>query len=507
MMQMKNREPFPNTLQSLSLPARQAGGLTIFSAVILLSLLTLMLVYSSQVQKSEQNVSANEYRQKLAFHAAESAADQVMEYMLANNFRILSAETDAVSDGSGGVRAGWFESLTGIWAACPTSPAATHPCGGDIPAGGLASSYFYDNPATTTANSFDTIPINLDVLPANTTARVSAVICQIDFSNPGGGCMTAPSAGDDVSQGAFVITLLSYGYTDCTSATDFSSCRVTSTIAVPITSISLARGSPAVPLTTRTTFPPTGTAEIVPNPNAGGIGVPVSVWANANPSCSDGAALLGSGSWATCEYHEWYETDEIPSDMVCSDASCSCSHSEAISYTVGPEDQLGIDLLEDTQFPCDLFEFYFGVARSEYQLVKSSAKIISDCSSLDQYSQGIYWVSGTECRLDGTTVIGSPARPVMLISAAGTTTFAGNNHIFGVVFVTDVEVPGAAWTASGTNIVYGSAIIDADLDAFLGTFQIIYNEDVSLLIAGFTGIGALSGGWRDFGLPVLNWEG
>jgi hypothetical protein len=168
---------------------------------------------------------------------------------------------------------------------------------------------------------------------------------------------------------------------------------------------------------------------------------------------------------------------------------------------------LGIDLLEDTQFPCDLFEFYFGVPRSDYQLIKSTAKIIENCSGLDQYSQGLYWVSGTECRLDGTSVIGSPQRPVMLISAAGSTTFTGNNHIFGVLFVTDVEVPGADWSTSGTNIVYGSAIIDADLDAFLGTFKIIYNEEVTQAIAGFTGIGALSGGWRDFGLPVLEWEG
>ena len=51
---------------------------TIFSAIILLSLLTLMLLYSSRVQQSETRISANEYRQKLAFHAAESAADQVL---------------------------------------------------------------------------------------------------------------------------------------------------------------------------------------------------------------------------------------------------------------------------------------------------------------------------------------------------------------------------------------------------------------------------------------------
>jgi hypothetical protein len=95
----------------------------------------------------------------------------------------------------------------------------------------------------------------------------------------------------------------------------------------------------------------------------------------------------------------------------------------------------------------------------------------------------------------------------MLISAAGTTTFTGDNNIYGVIFITDVEDPEAEWNASGTNIVYGSVILDAKLDAFVGTFKIIYNKDVSLLAAGSNGIGTLSGGWRDFGLPDLEWEG
>ena len=47
------RQPFSN-------PRFQSGGLTIFSAVILLSLLVLMLVYSTRVQQSEQRISANE---------------------------------------------------------------------------------------------------------------------------------------------------------------------------------------------------------------------------------------------------------------------------------------------------------------------------------------------------------------------------------------------------------------------------------------------------------------
>jgi len=505
-MQMKLKKKLIHLDPSISQPRRQRGGLTIFSAVVLLSLLVLMLVYSTRVQQSEQRVSANEYRQKIAFHAAESAAEQAVEYILANSARVLSADPDAVPDGAGGTRAGWFDATGGVWAACPGDATADHPCGGSVPAGNLTSSYFFDNPATTTAGKFDTIPINIGMLPAESTARVTAVLCQLDFDNPVGGCMIAPSAGDDVSQSSFLITVLAYGYADCIDPTDVATCQVSATVAQPISNYSVSRGSPSVPLTARTTFPPTGTVEVVPNPNAGGVGVPVSVWANANPACSSGVASLGSGDWATCEFHEWYETDEIPDDMICPVPSCNCSNSEAISYTVGTEDMLGIDMLEDVNFPCDLFAFFFGVPKSQYQVVKSAAKVIADCDGLDADSHGIYWVSGPQCRLDGTNVVGSPKLPVMLISAAETTTFTGDNNIFGVVFISDVEAPDAEWNASGTNIVYGSVIIDALLDSFTGTFKVIYNEDASMLAAGNNGIGTLSGGWRDFGLPVLAWE-
>lgn len=504
---MENSTRLSHLDRRSSFPGRQDGGLTIFSAVVLLSLLILMLVYSTRVQQSEQRISANEYRQKLAFHAAESAADQAVEYILANTRLVLSAEPDAVPDGSGGTRAGWFDATAGVWAACPDDAGADHPCGGDIPAGNSSSSYFFDNPDTTTAGKFDTIPINIEMLPPESTARVSAVLCQVDLNDPVGGCLSAPTTGDDVSQSSFIITVLSYGYADCTDPTDSTTCLVTATIAQPLSNYSVSLGSPSVPLTARTTFPPTGTAEIVPNPNAGGVGVPVSVWANANPSCSTGEATVGSGSWATCEYHEWYETDEIPDDMVCQAPSCSCSKSEAISFTAGTDDFMGIDILEDSDFPCDLFEFYFGVPESEYQAVKSASKVIPDCSGLGPDSHGVYWVSGAQCRLDGSNTVGSPELPVLLISAAQDTTFTGSNVIFGVIFITDVENGQAEWNASGTNIVYGSVIIDALLDAFVGTFKVIYNEDASLLASSTNGIGTLSGGWRDFGLPVLSWEG
>jgi hypothetical protein len=318
--------------RNITLPDRQNGGLTIFSAIILLSLLTLMLTYSSRTQQSEQRISANEYRQKLAFHAAEAGAEQALEYLLANSARILSANAEALPDGTGGSRPGWFNALAGVWTVCPATPAINHPCGGDIAAGGISNSYFYDDLATTNSGKYDTIPINLNMLPADSTARVSAVLCQVDFANPTAGCVAAPVVDEDVSQSTWVITVLSYGFADCTDPTDTNTCFVSANIALPLTNFNFSNGSPAVPLTTRTTFPPTGTAEIVPNPNAGGVGVPVSVWANSNTSCSTGDALLGNGNWATCEYHEWYESDEIPQNLACSEPSCSCTESEAIRF-------------------------------------------------------------------------------------------------------------------------------------------------------------------------------
>ena len=130
--------------------------------------------------------------------------------------------------------------------------------------------------------------------------------------------------------------------------------------------------------------------------------------------------------------------------------------------------------------------------------MKSAARVIPDCDGLGPESHGIYWVSGTECRLDGSNVVGSPDWPVMLISAAQTTTFTGDNNIFGVIFITDIEQAAAVWNASGTNIVFGSVIIDAELDGFVGTFKVIYNDKVSLLAAGSDGIGTLSGGLARF---------
>ena len=256
-----------------------------------------------------------------------------------------------------------------------------------------------------------------------------------------------------------------------------------------------------MPLITKSSFPPSGSAEVVPNPNSGGIGVPVSVWMNANDSCPGGEVVdPSSGSWATCEMHEWYAIDSLADDDIACPPSttCSCAESESISYTHGSSDILGIDLVADDEFPCDLFQYYFGVPSADYEVVKGYAKIIDNCDGLGPDSFGIYWATGPECFINANTQVGSLGAPVILISAATLTRFNGGANIYGLVFITDVEDPAAELQSNGTNTVYGTVIVDATLGSYLGTFQVVWNENTTRKAGNGGGLGSVIGGWSDF---------
>ena len=124
--------------------------------------------------------------------------------------------------------------------------------------------------------------------------------------------------------------------------------------------------------------------------------------------------------------------------------------------------------------------------------------MIGDCNSLGPESFGLYWVTGSQCFINSNTVVGSKDHPVILVSAATTTRLSGGSNIYGVLFVTDVEVPGAELESVGTNTVYGSVINDAVLASYQGTFQVVWAEDVSEKAANSDGLGSLLGGWSDF---------
>ncbi len=75
-------------------PGYQKGAVTMFSAVLILILLTEMVIYAAQVGVFEQRKSGNELRNKQAFHAAETGIQQANAYLLARVSDITSLGTD-----------------------------------------------------------------------------------------------------------------------------------------------------------------------------------------------------------------------------------------------------------------------------------------------------------------------------------------------------------------------------------------------------------------------------
>lgn len=496
-------------LDKLTKPrTRQTGGMTVFTAILVLIVLTLMMFYAARVGLFEQRVSANEVRQKTAFHAAESAVDQGIEYLLSNSALILSAGVDEFPDGIGGLtRDGWFDPAAPRWALCTQALTEDEesPCGGATAM--KVGSYYYDDPATDLATvPVDSMPLGTLEFVDGVTARLSANICFIDPAAPGGSCIDPPADQEEEAVSYMIITMLGYGYSDCTDTTDVATCGGEATVAKPVANFKNLAGSPTVPLVTKSTFPPGGTAEVVPNPNAGGVGVPVSVWGNTNPACPADPPILGEGgNWSTCQLHEWYGADAAPKNVRCATAACNCSREEAISYSATPTVHQGMDIKLDDSFPCDLFEVFFGVPRSMYQTIKSSATVLSDCSSLGPESSGLYWISGAECAISANTTVGSPRTPIILVSAASETILQGGAEIFGVLYIFDGEDANATIYNRGDNAVYGAAVVDATMGTYNGTFQVVYSSGVLASASGNNGLGSVGGGWRDFGLPELPW--
>ncbi len=277
------------------LPQKQKGALTMFSAVLILILLTELIIYAVQVGVFEQRKSANEMRQKEAFHVAESAIQFSKEFLLANSRNASGPD--------------W---LATRWKKCsdlklPVDGKGTHPCYAEPADGGagfpnnLRNNMYYYSPDDADLRGADdaygnpTLPIDVDSVIPDSTQRVDvyALLCMLHIernpaaqvsppNSPVQGCTMEADLQDPVY---FMITLMARGEADCDGGTCSARALITDKVGSfgPIG----GEGGPGVPLTTKSTFPPSGTSEIVPNPNGGGVGVPISAWMNSNDSCAN----------------------------------------------------------------------------------------------------------------------------------------------------------------------------------------------------------------------------
>lgn len=242
----------------------------------------------------------------------------------------------------------------------------------------------------------------------------------------------------------------------------------------------LVLGNVDTPLASASNLPLNGNYCIVTNSNGGGSGVPVSIWTTTTTT------VTGSGSFATAHQGDFDGTN------------CPNPSSDNILSKAGAP---GPDIIQDPNFPPDLFAFLFGVSSTNYQLIKDEAQVVADCDGLDATSSGLIWVEG-DCTANGD-IIGSTSNPVMLI-VEGDGDFAANTNVYGLLYMFDSDSPPDAreLKTAGTNHMHGAIIAhDTNVDLDLqGTYIIEYDEDVLSNLKNSPSTRALAripGSWSD----------
>ena len=486
-------------------PRDQQGVSTLLIAMLLLAILTVASIFAAAFGVSEQRTSANEYRYKLTFQAAEAGLNQAIEYLKLNTRTMLST-----ADG------GWLFAGNRRWQPCASGPApggmAMDPCFAEPDATRRASMYRYvgatngilplsESLPTATNQTFTTTGGTAGFA---TTYSTYATLCRLDLSTTTPRCSLAPT-----TEGTFYVTVVSTG-----ALTNEQS---TASVKQSFGTFRLLGASPAAPLITAGTAIGLGNAQIVPNPDGGGFGVPISIWAY-------GDAQVDGASFATCQIGEWMANYGNPKPSatdvlngVCASCSCNglCPGSGLLSGNakfcvvakdkLEGEDILDVDLnfsdaspkLRDSKyFPPDLFEYAFNVPwTSADSYLTANATVVTDCSALNGDSGGLYWFKGADCQLGKT--VGSVQNPVVLVSD-GAVSMASNGQFFGIVFVTR-KAPADAFKATGGGQVYGSVILEGNAK-MSGNPTIVYNKAVLRNIGNspnFLRYGPIPGSWSD----------
>ena len=495
---------------------RKQRGAALLIVVMMLVIMSLMLFFNARVTSFEQIISGNDRRAKLANHLAEAGISHSTRYFMRNIRDIASIGETGWLPGAPGSNQHWL-------------PCSAHdddpPCGA-VPleaqgrAGGFNREnvfYYVHDPEAVTPDTH--LPLQSLVteyddsdppVPVDSSNyQVQALLCVVDYDpvsfDPGNVNTYAKCDGSGVPTGNNIaIKVISTGTAEDGSAE--------ATIMQTLATVEPGGGPPAVPMMSYNSITPTGTINIVVNPNGGGIGVPASIWSKNYVYIEE----PGSGSVATCEIEEflasrgsgfwttWTDIDGV--DYATCD-SCTCPDKEslgALSHTQNTEPaRKYFDIVdEDPRFPDDIFEYYFGVVRTEYPQVRDAAdSVLEDCSGAGVDTHGLVWVNGF-CDLAGK-VVGSTAAPVALVASKGIK-LNGNSIFYGVLIVTDPDIPAAAQTIdaipvtlNGAPVVYGAVISDPGAALFNGSFTIVYMKSILSKIHPLILLGNLSGSWSD----------
>jgi hypothetical protein len=501
-------------------------GAALLLVVMILIVLSTMIFFNARITAYEQIISGNDRRSKLATHAAEAGISHAKRYF-SRNIRALSLNT-------GG---GWLPGGSGAnlqWLACDgvdldnlgVGDPDPHPCSfAPLAVDGRADSfvrenvfYYVEDADATTQNTY--LPLQAlvqDLTDADPSVaidlyKVQALLCAIDYDqdnfDPSDATTLAKCSPTGIPSGLNVaIKVVSTGYADAnvTASEGGAEAIITQILA----NVEPGGGPPVVPIMSYNEVAPGGTLSVVVSPNAGGIGVPVSIW-------SKNSVVITGGSVATCELEDYLADQTSDKWRTWTDAeglqyntcdSCTCPDSEsqgALTHTqnIDPPRKYFDIVDNDPTYPDDIFEYYFGVARTEYQLVRDAADhILADCSTVDASMAGLVWVDGY-CDLSGNEV-GSAIAPVALVASKGVK-LNGGTIMYGLLLISDPELPSAGQTLgdipvdlSGGPVLYGALMFDPGAAALGGGFTIVYVQDILAKIHPLIILGMLPGSWSD----------
>jgi hypothetical protein len=515
-------------------PRRQRGITTLLIALLLLGILSVITFLALQVGYFEQRTVGSENRARMVSQVADAALNHAAEF--------LKADPSAISRT-------WMATGTRRWELCDRND-TTWPCGAEPVADRRERLYRYyngnaDDAATPwlETNAFTTQAATGGVISVGGAEgaqfapryAVGALLCMVDTTDPINPiCSTTVDSAVGWS-GPVAVTLVSRSNIPGEDAAGGAK--------VTVGTFRTINGPPNVPIIASGNVGGLGSGEIVPNPNAGGFGVPLSVWSNQNVVISTGGAMQ------TCHRGEWLDNyasggpTQYDGTTICRNCRCNGLAVERgllsgkdLGNGGGSPQYEGIDLLDvdsntgtlpdATYFPFEgldddtnamddsLFEYIFGqenAAESDSSLVdadgnskddgrdwlESNAKIVSDCSTLNANSTGLYYIPpNVSCNINAQ--VGKPSAPIALV-IEGSVSLQAQSVFYGMVFVKrGIGAPASISVAGGVQI-YGAMVSEGSVNTN-GTPAYIYDELVLKNLANspaFQRFGVLPGSWSD----------
>ncbi len=245
-----------------------------------------------------------------------------------------------------------------------------------------------------------------------------------------------------------------------------------------------------------------GNFNIVPNPNGGGPGVPISVWAKTTLDTS-------GANWKTCHMGEFKDNSgnicmDTKGDGVTGDdwAACSCDAEISNSGNVDSD----IVLYPASEFPPSPFAYIFGEPDDDFATLKAEVKaramaqglylpncdnLVSGFSALT--GSALVWIEG-DCAIGSNINVGSRDKPVILVVEGDIRVNAAAEFWGLVVGLADFDL-------NGGPVIHGSAVSEIPSDLTNGNYSQVYDESVFQQLYDDTinvDISKIAYSWRDF---------